>query len=464
MDWSAEASISRTIADQLLTIPGMSLNGQGGQFQSYAIRGISRNRIRTDIDGVPILTDRAAGNAIGFLPTDLITSASVLKGPNSAVYGSQALGGVVSLSTEMTGATQMRIRGMLTNPGLSVTGTYNTKNLGVALAAQYENNTHAPSGDELNTGFQRMASVLRYQKRWSNLHATTSWINSIGTDIQKSNRDYPSKSVSDYPSEWHSIAQIHLQSNTDWSLRLFHHYQDWTSRVIPLAQDARNTHYQSHTLGAQFLRNDTIGRVNHSSGVDWVTRQGVDIIDENALPQSLSKGYALPIIDGKEHNFAAYSNSRWGWYDNELNFTLRYDTIEQKVAADASKRDQQWSGSFPMKRALNDRLLWFAELANGFRYPTLSERFFTGNTARGVVIGVPELAVETSVGTQLGFRWAPESDFSLNATQFSYRLDDYIQRYNMTSKMLSYRNVQEAKLHGFEIDMEWTLQSNGCIV
>ncbi|MEL0306850.1 MAG: TonB-dependent receptor plug domain-containing protein, partial [Halieaceae bacterium] len=95
-----QVSLDRTIADWLATAPGISLNGQGGLFQSYSLRGLSRARIRTEIDGVPIVTDRPAGNAIGFLPPFLLQSVSGVMGPVSALYGSEAMGGVITLKPQ----------------------------------------------------------------------------------------------------------------------------------------------------------------------------------------------------------------------------------------------------------------------------------------------------------------------------------------------------------------------------
>ena len=43
--------------DVLLQSPSVSLNGQGGQIQSISIRGYSRWRIQTLLDGVPIVSD-----------------------------------------------------------------------------------------------------------------------------------------------------------------------------------------------------------------------------------------------------------------------------------------------------------------------------------------------------------------------------------------------------------------------
>jgi len=88
-----------TVADIIQQTAGISLNGQGGLFQSYNIRGFSRARIKTEVNGIPIISDRRAGNAISFLPAALINGVDIKKGPSSTLYGSDAIGGVVSIST-----------------------------------------------------------------------------------------------------------------------------------------------------------------------------------------------------------------------------------------------------------------------------------------------------------------------------------------------------------------------------
>ena len=88
---------SLTPASLAEAIPGVSMNGQGGLFQSYSLRGFSRWRIRTEISGVPILTDRRAGNSLSFLAPGLIDTIRVNMGPASSLYGSGAMGGVMNV-------------------------------------------------------------------------------------------------------------------------------------------------------------------------------------------------------------------------------------------------------------------------------------------------------------------------------------------------------------------------------
>lgn len=213
-------NLNRTIADKLTTLSGVNLNGQGGQFQSYSIRGFSRGRIRTEIDGIPIITDRRAGNAISFIAPELFSDAMVIKGPSSSIYGSQALGGVVNLSTNMAPQTSLEITGQSGSELKAATIKHKVGKLALGLAYQNANNETAPNGAELNTGFQRTSGLIRYQDQQGGLTTTLSWLPSVGKDIGKSNSKYDNREVSEYPQEQHSLAQVQISSDQGWFSRI----------------------------------------------------------------------------------------------------------------------------------------------------------------------------------------------------------------------------------------------------
>ena len=91
-------------------LPGAATSGQGGQFQSYSLRGFSRSRIRTEVSGVPIITDRRAGNSLAFLPETFIENIRADMGPASSLYGSGAMGGVVSASLREPEQTALNVQ------------------------------------------------------------------------------------------------------------------------------------------------------------------------------------------------------------------------------------------------------------------------------------------------------------------------------------------------------------------
>lgn len=88
--------------------PGVAYGNQPtrGGGTNFVIRGIGENRVRIDIDGVrvPDFPGGNAGSPTGytrdFVDLDALKRVEIIRGPASALYGSDALGGVVSFVTK----------------------------------------------------------------------------------------------------------------------------------------------------------------------------------------------------------------------------------------------------------------------------------------------------------------------------------------------------------------------------
>lgn len=88
--------------------PGISYGNQPtrGGGTNYVIRGIGENRVRLEIDGVkvPDFPGSNAGSPTGytrdFIDLDALKRVEIIRGPASALYGSDALGGVVAYVTK----------------------------------------------------------------------------------------------------------------------------------------------------------------------------------------------------------------------------------------------------------------------------------------------------------------------------------------------------------------------------
>ncbi|NTS76672.1 TonB-dependent receptor plug domain-containing protein [Catenovulum sp. SM1970] len=270
----------------MTTIPGGTLNGQGGQFQSYAIRGFSRSRIRTEVDGIPIITDRRAGNSISFISTGLLYAVQVQKGPSSVLYGSQALGGVVNLSTAII-EPSLEASVSFNNNAVNLTAknVFDIKDdqVRAGLSIQQAKQDESANGEALNTEFERVSSKISFDTQFLDIDTRLTWLGSIGQDIGKSNNQYPETEVSNYPSEEHSLTQLQLNHVEGGTFKLFHHYQNWDNQTDKIDRYLSLNDYQSHTMGAQWLNSLTINNIDSYVGIDWLARKGVDINNQNQL-------------------------------------------------------------------------------------------------------------------------------------------------------------------------------------
>jgi len=98
------AKQQRTLPDALLEVPGLNVvqTGGPGGLTSVFIRGTNSNQTKIFIDGIDVGDPSSPNGAFDFahvLTFDL-DRVEVLRGPQSGLYGSDAIGGVINIMTE----------------------------------------------------------------------------------------------------------------------------------------------------------------------------------------------------------------------------------------------------------------------------------------------------------------------------------------------------------------------------
>jgi hemoglobin/transferrin/lactoferrin receptor protein len=105
----SQETIERTLASDVKELvryePGLNVRSDPFRFglDTFAVRGVGGNRVAVEIDGIPA----AGGFAIGaysdsgrsFVDLAFVERVEVLRGPASSLYGSDAIGGVVAMTT-----------------------------------------------------------------------------------------------------------------------------------------------------------------------------------------------------------------------------------------------------------------------------------------------------------------------------------------------------------------------------
>ncbi len=99
-----EQEQSRTFPDLLQRVPGLNVvqtGGPGGS-TSVFIRGTNSNHVKVLIDGIDVSDPSSVDRTYDFgrLTTADISRVEILRGPQSGLYGSDAIGGVISITTK----------------------------------------------------------------------------------------------------------------------------------------------------------------------------------------------------------------------------------------------------------------------------------------------------------------------------------------------------------------------------
>lgn len=455
-----------SVADIILVNPGSDLNGQGGLFQSYNIRGFSRNRIKTEVDGIPIITDRRAGNALSFIPSEMISGVNIQKGPSATLYGTGAMGGVVSVSTFNDDTSELNVLLQPQDNSKEIHIKHADDNWSIGALHRKASNANAADGTPLKTEYKQSFLTLAKQAQWNEIDVYLSLIANQGTDLGKSSAKYPDQRISLYPKDNHFLAQMELSYATDWSLKLYHHNQDWQSETSRLdnQQNVSRTNlsdYQSDTWGSY-------GQYQYQStriGLEWLARRNIKI-SEQEFNSNNELQWQNQSINAQEDNLSAFIFQQWEYKKLAVEAGIRYDWIqvEQENINVQSNNDDHISYSLNSTYQLTNNTTLNAELATSFRFPSVSELFYNGETPRGNTQGNPDLSPEESLGYQVSINHELTASLSLTLNTYYYQIDDYIERYTLTNTtsnttssntVKSYRNSEQVSIKGLELISRW---------
>jgi vitamin B12 transporter len=122
-----------TLTDILRGIPGVAVSRAGppGTLSQVRMRGAEANHVLVLVDGIEV-SDPGQGGEFNFshLTTADIERVEVVRGPQSALWGSDAVGGVISIQTRRgTGAPSVS--------GFAEGGSFGTRHFGGALSGGY---------------------------------------------------------------------------------------------------------------------------------------------------------------------------------------------------------------------------------------------------------------------------------------------------------------------------------------
>lgn len=447
--WREAPSAPVDVQDLLLRLPGVGATGQNGAFETFSIRGSGGNGILVLLGGMPITAQRRAGVPISFVEPALLGALSVTRGPSTVHFGPGALGGAISIEPQWFDGSELT-GGYATagSESLLVAG-HGSGALSIGLARRRAGDSEAADGTPLNTSYLRDSASLQWQRGFGDLQLEALLLPSRTTDIGKSNSRFPARD-STYPEDRHTVASLHLRHASGFDLRLSGHDQSLlTYNQRPGAADTW-AYIESRDYGLTAQHSWQRDALAFNAGIEYLGRRSVNGFDAR---QTLANR-TFSLRDAREDTWSAFGIADW-----TVSTALK---LEAGARTSRVRQAQRGARSNDSDRAFNLGAVWSLDarqqlslnLASGYRFATLEERFFSGVTAQGEILGNPSLGSEHSLGLDLGYGLRV-NDWRLQAHLWRTDVDDLIQLFQVASGVNGYTNVGEARLHGFELSLGW---------
>lgn len=450
-------SRSHSLAEIFSSDPQVSYNGQGGLLQTISIRGLSRWRIQTLVEGVPIHTERRAGTAAEFIAPGMVGNAYVFSGTASTQLGSGALGGSIDVQLAASSDTQLSASyGMQQNyRSVQLLGGTEKQNkqLYWGVSLRHANNGEDSLHQTLFNGFEQAVGWVRHVSDKSQIKDALI-ILSKADHIGKASSDLPEQRQTSYPDNDHWLAKLDF---TWMNARLYAHNTQLNTQIV---RPSQRTHYLQNkalgwgaSIGDDFSFNDW--RLNWQLGLD--ARNGVEA-KEQEVSSTTESVLSQNNLTGRQQAWSFNIDSTRHWRNWELAVGVRLEHMRQHGHSLTlqNQQDTNLSGFIGGRSLWSDNWSSGLYFSNGYRVPTLTERFFSGSTPRGVTLGDPRLSTERARSLQADIDYQG-SHLSFNLTAFRQSIDHYIERVALSPTLQQYANLGDAQIDGANYQANWTI-------
>ncbi len=449
-DDDIEARQLRSLPDILGTLPGLNIvraGGLGGQTSIFT-RGTNSNHTKILLDGIDIAdtsTPSGATDLGKFLAGD-IARVEVLRGPQSGLYGSDAIGGVVNIITKGG-------EGPLTLTARAEGGSFDTYNQAASISGSDGRFAYRATLEHVHAGATPVTPLnllppgqVRNPDSFDNVTASTKLGVSLGDDIALGLTARWAQSLTKVTGDAFSLVTF---SSNPSPLRSRIAGQTWAAR----ATASWNLGWIDQTLG--YAYNSSQNRTNDpdngpfaASGerikLDW--QGNVPLADGHVLvlgAETARDAVHLPISAGTTTNAGfAEINSDFG-SGIHVSGSLRYD--------DNSQFGNRLTWRVAPSIAIGDTGLRLkGSVGTGFKAPSLDQLyhsypafFFFAN---------PNLRPETSTGYDIGVEgvlW----DVTAGATWFHNDIKNLIATDPVTFSTVI--NIGQVRTQGVEVFAGW---------
>lgn len=452
----------------LITVPDFG-GGEGIQLQ-----GLDSQYTLVLIDGVPLIGRSAGTLDISRITVGNIKQIEIVKGASSSLYGSEALGGVINIITEIpkygfNGNIHSRVGSFDTHDSNLNIGYRKQK-----LAMNAFVNSFISGGYDLNDN-DALNTVEPFKNYTFTSKLTYDFTNK--TNLFLSGRYYAQNQ--DYiPSE-----DLKGESNiNEWNahLKLSHTYSDKWSSYFEF--------YTTRYKAVEYLNNPDGSRFSEGNFNQFLLRPEIratfNPTDKSAFIGGL--GWNHETLVRTDFSSQPEFNSPYAYLQYDTNPTDKMNVILGARFDNHSEYESQFSPKAAIRYELTEKLAVKGSVGYGFKAPDFRQLYFdfTNSTVGYTVLGynaviskineleeqgqiansvVPitefddELKPENSISINIGADYNPTSNLKLSVNAFRNNIDDLIDTRVIANKtngqnVFSYYNVHKVYTQGLEFN------------
>ncbi|EML0363962.1 MULTISPECIES: TonB-dependent vitamin B12 receptor BtuB [Providencia] len=436
---------SNTVIDVLRRLPGVDIaqNGGMGQQSSLFIRGTESRHVLVLIDGVRLNQAGISGSSdMSQIPISLVQRIEYIRGARSAVYGSDAVGGVVNIITRRDND------GITLNAGI---GSHSYQNYNGSTQQKIgENTTVTAAGAYTHTkGFDlapKEVSPRQYDK--DGFLSKSLWLgveHQFSSEILAYARAYgydnrTSYDVSEYAGV--SVDTRKLYSRT-YETGLKYHQGKYSSSLMG-----------SYGYSKDYNFDPRKGQYSESANLDESKQYNIQwgnsyLLDKGNISAGID--YQRQSIEPSSY---AMINEKQTLNNTGIYLTGQYAIIDS-VTAEAAIRSDHHS-EFNWHTTWQSGLSWefhegyklVGSYATAYKAPNLTQLYAYSSSAYGTTLGNPNLKPEESKQWEIGVEGTTGPLFwQVNA--YHNDIDNLI-AYKSGYPTSTYENIGEAEIKGVE--------------
>jgi vitamin B12 transporter len=418
-----ERSAASDISELLRFNAGLELGRNGGPGQTTAvfIRGAESNHTLVLVDGVRINPGTIGLAALQNVLPSMVERIEIVKGPRSALYGTDAIGGVINVITRRSADDGWSVEagyGDYDTRQASLAGGFGTDRIELDFGAAWLDSSGFPTRttDDTDRGYE-------------NLSASAQLRADVGT-AEVALRHWRAEGTSEY---------------SDFFLTpVDQDYQTTTTAIAvawPVADSAR-AELRASRLDDRILQNQSADylrtrRDSLDAQVDW----------RFARSHTLGTGAMYSREDASSESFGDAMQAD----TDQVNLYVqdRFESGPHRAQLALGYTDHETAGSaltwnVEYGYALGEGTLLYGLGGTGFRAPDATDRYGFG--------GNPALEPERSLGLEAGIRHRIDDRHSLSLAAFRNEIRDLIEFVTLSYDPFAgeNRNVAEARIDGLE--------------